>query len=89
MKKTLYFFILVFTFFSCKKNKVENIENKKVIQPEFQNILNAKNVKGSVLIYDFKKETYYSNDFDWATIGFLPASTFKIPNSIILSLLNG
>ena len=83
MKKTLYFFILVFTFFSCKKNKVENIENKKVIQPEFQNILNAKNVKGSVLIYDFKKETYYSNDFDWATIGFLPASTFKIPNSII------
>lgn len=38
-------------------------------------------VKGSILIWD--DSTYYSNDFEWARKGRLPASTFKIPNSII------
>lgn len=35
------------------------------------------------MIYDLEKETYYSNDFKWTKIGNLPASTFKITNSII------
>lgn len=80
----------MFFAISACKNKVENkrkeivnLEIKKVIEPEFQKIINDKNVTGAVLIYDLKKNTYYSNDFDWATIGRLPASTFKIPNSII------
>ena len=29
------------------------------------------------------EDVYYSNDFKWANAGRLPASTFKIPNSII------
>jgi beta-lactamase class D len=40
-------------------------------------------VEGSVLIFDPQKQWYYSNDFKWAETGKLPASTFKIPNSII------
>ena len=49
----------------------------------FQQIIDSSLVKGAVLIYDPQKNTYYSNDFDWAKTGHLPASTFKIPNSII------
>ncbi len=40
-------------------------------------------VDGAILIYDLKQNTYYSNDFEWTKKGKLPASTFKIPNSII------
>lgn len=89
MKNIAYLLIVLFAISACK-NKVEdkrkeivNIETKKTLQPEFQKIINNQNVRGAVLIYDFKKDTYYSNDFEWAKEGRLPASTFKIPNSII------
>ena len=35
------------------------------------------------MIFDPQKKVYYSNDFEWATVGRLPASTYKIPNSMI------
>jgi beta-lactamase class D len=38
---------------------------------------------GSILIYDFNNNNYYSNDFNWAETDHLPASTFKIPHSLI------
>lgn len=50
---------------------------------DFDKILDSFQVNGSILIYDNDKNTFYSNDFDWAKNGKLPASTFKIPNSII------
>jgi len=53
------------------------------IVPEFKEILQSSNLQGSVLLYDPKKDGFYSNDFQWAEIKRLPASTFKIPNSII------
>ncbi len=57
------------------------MDSSEVTVEEFQTILDAAEVSGSILIWDEKK--YYSNDFDWAKKGKLPASTFKIPNSII------
>ncbi|WP_395340891.1 class D beta-lactamase [Ningiella sp. W23] len=51
--------------------------------PSFQSIMTKANVKGAILIYDLNKQRYYSNDFEWSRIGQLPASTYKIPNSII------
>lgn len=57
------------------------MDSSEVTVEEFQTILDAVEVNGSILIWDEKK--YYSNDFDWAKKGKLPASTFKIPNSII------
>ena len=56
---------------------------KEILKPEFAKILDSLQVKGAILIYDVKNKTYYSNDFEWAKTGFIPASTFKIPNSII------
>ncbi|WP_282117936.1 class D beta-lactamase [Maribacter aquivivus] len=60
-------------------NSIEN----KIENTEFQFIIDSSDVKGSVVIYDLKKDIFYSNDFDWANQGRLPASTFKIANSII------
>ena len=47
-----------------------------------QELLDSSKVEGSILIFDANKNEFYSNDFDWAKKGFLPASTFKIANSI-------
>ncbi len=56
---------------------------EKVVVNEFQQLIDTADVLGSVLVYDPQKEIYYSNNFEWTEIGKLPASTFKIPNSII------
>ena len=82
--KMFYKLVLLLVLFSCKE-KVENKLKKsnEIIQVEFQEIIDASNVKGAILIYDLKKNAYYSNDFGLAKKGELPASTFKIPNSMI------
>lgn len=49
----------------------------------FQGIVDSLNLEGAVLIYDQRENVYFSNDFEWVDQGFLPASTFKIPHSII------
>ena len=78
IKKICYLFLL-FTanLYSQNQNPIE------VLKPEFNAILENLKVKGAILIYDVKNNTYYSNDFAWAKTGIIPASTFKIPNSII------
>lgn len=69
------------------KQKASTNESK-IIQKEFQTILDDFNLNGVILIYDAIKDQYYSNDFEEAKNGHVPASTFKIPNSII-GLENG
>ncbi len=83
-----YFFPLVlFILVSCNQETKSNLvdddhkENTEILNEEFQTIIDNAGIKGSILIWDQGK--YYSNDFNWAKKGFLPASTFKIPNSII------
>lgn len=56
---------------------------KEIFKPEFQQIIDSANLRGAILVYDLEKDKYYSNDFVWSKEGKLPASTFKIPNSII------
>jgi beta-lactamase class D len=76
-------------FFSCtgKKTNSDKAEDKaterEIVVTEFQTIIDSANVEGSIVIYDLKDDKYYSNDFQWANKGNLPASTFKITNSII------
>ncbi len=50
---------------------------------QFQAIVDQHNLRGTILIFDVEQDTFYSNDFQRATEGFLPASTFKIPNTLI------
>ena len=64
-------------------NQESRLPIRTVFVPEFASIIDSANVIGSILIYDDNSSTYYSNDFEWAKRGRLPASTFKITNSII------
>lgn len=92
----LVFTLLIFTFsaLSCRQEKPSNTEVEKTandtlpdmrkIQSEkIAHLLDSLHLKGSVLIFNPKENVYFSNDFFWADIGWLPASTFKIPNALI------
>jgi len=87
--RNYYFLIITIVLSSCsegKKNKPDKktiYKENHVINLKFQPILDTAKVKGAILIYDSQKDRYYSNDFTWTNKGKLPASTFKIPNSII------
>lgn len=82
--------ILLLIFFSCTNNsdtlsKVKEISKptNHILKIAFQSILDSAKVKGAILVYDAQQAKYYSNDFEWANQGQLPASTFKIPNSMV------
>lgn len=80
--------IFLISIFSCVEHSKPSNDSIKATQLniqkiEFQTILDSANVQGAILLFDPKKEEYYSNDFQWCASGQLPASTFKIPNSII------
>lgn len=85
--KTNVFLLILLSFFSCKENtkKTDVITPvaKQSIQPYFQNILDSAEVSGAILLFDEYENIFYSNDFDYVQKGKLPASTFKIPNSLI------
>ncbi|MBC8757115.1 class D beta-lactamase [Kordia sp. YSTF-M3] len=93
MKKLCIFFLCVFCF-SCKEESKKNLkpQEKSVITKNidnhtivaaFQKIIDSVKLKGAILVYDLREDVHYSNDFSWAETGKLPASTYKIPNSII------
>ncbi len=88
--KFKYFLVSIFFCFSCSERKKNNDTtekmNKEAYQlqaPGLQSILDNAGVTGSIVIYDLEKDGYHSNDFEWAITQRLPASTFKIPNSIV------
>ncbi len=87
--KDLQILAILILFLSCtgKRNgsdirAVKIIENK-IVNSEFQSIIDSADAEGAILVYDLQEDRYYSNDFDWINEGQLPASTFKIANSII------
>ncbi|MCJ8288851.1 MAG: class D beta-lactamase [Crocinitomicaceae bacterium] len=84
--KNLFIFLFLFGVSCTEADTIQTTdlvpeENKEVINQDFQALLDSAGVKGSILI--FSENNFYSNDFEWAKTGHLPASTFKIPNSII------
>lgn len=52
-------------------------------RPDLARFFNEENVAGSFLLYDLKKDAYTAYHFDRCQQGFLPASTFKIANTLI------
>ncbi len=54
-------------------------ESQQIERPVLQAILDSAELEGSILVYDLQRDEYYSNDFAWASVGRLPASTYKIP----------
>jgi beta-lactamase class D len=87
--KSSYLIIGLLIVVSCthsdnhKTTTEKEIIDSEVLRPDFQHIIDSAKVKGSILVYDPQTKISYSNDFSWCDKGFLPASTFKIVNSII------
>ncbi len=87
--KIQHILALLMLLFSCtgketnSDQREDEITKPSIVVPEFQSIIDSAGVSGAILIYDLAANTYFSNDFKWANKGHLPASTFKIPNSII------
>lgn len=87
--KQIYILSIVILVFSCSNKKTNSDKNqspeieREIVVSEFQTLIDSADVKGSILIYDLKDDKYYSNNFNWAKKGNLPASTYKITNSII------
>jgi beta-lactamase class D len=87
--KSTYLIIGLIIIVSCSQQaghkpiSENKISNSKVLRPDFQHIIDSAKVKGSILVYDPLTKTSYSNDFSRCDKVFLPASTFKIVNSII------
>ncbi len=89
----LVILICFYFLFACSAEKSANHEptqadstqtsSREIYQAPFQEILDSAEVEGAILVYDPQEEVFYANDFDWARQGKLPASTFKITNSII------
>ena len=93
MKHKIFAFLALALCIACNTNaptapkeetKTEAKKGPKMEPvPEFQAILDSHLLKGSVLVFDHAANNFYSNDFDRSNTGYLPASTFKITNSII------
>ena len=87
--RVIYIIPILIGLFSCTGKKTESdkkeikVVEREIIVPQFEKIIDSANVEGAILIYDLKNDKYYSNDFNWAKKRNLPASTFKITNSII------
>ena len=82
-------FSLAILLLACTNRQLEPKDipiskaERHIVIPEFQAIVDSAGLAGSIVIYDLTEDRYYSNNFAWARNGHLPASTFKIPNSII------
>ena len=81
--------ILSLVLFGCRSASEKKLEEsirsdaKFVEKKEFKILLEEENLEGSILIYNLKEDTYYSNDNEIAKHGYIPASTFKIPHTLI------
>ena len=79
--KKVTLILCVLSCIGCRGDKKP--VSHRIVQPEFQAIIDSSDVSGAILFYDLNKDIYHSNDFEWTHKGKLPASTFKIANSII------
>ena len=84
MRYLLIFFSLA--MICCKpspKTESKVISSDSITDLRIDSILNSHHIEGAVLVYDPSSLTYYCNNYEWAKTKRLPASTFKIVNSII------
>lgn len=75
--RSLKFIVVAFLFSFHTNAQLNEVHN------EWGNYFETCNVKGSCVVYDLKRDKYYFYNRAQYTVGFLPASTFKILNSLI------
>lgn len=88
--KCCIFALLSFSFLPSVM--AENANNQDMVQqkqnnwqerPDFGKYFQQSGVKGTILIYDLKKDRYLVYNAKRANTGYVPASTFKIFNSLV------
>lgn len=82
IKHIIFSFVIIS---ACRTNVEKSDDQSTVFEVDttLNAIFDSANVEGSILIFDSKAKRYISNNYDRAKTGFLPASTFKIPNTLI------
>ena len=88
MKRILLVAMLAFSTILCKaqpksENTVNNAASGGIQEENLQKYFDDLNIKGSITIYDYKNKKWYYSDKKDSEKRTLPASTFKIPNSLI------
>ncbi|MEA5138413.1 class D beta-lactamase [Arcicella rigui] len=76
MKKQVLFLLLLLQM------SVE-VFSQKIVEKDFESIFKKNGFVGSFLLYDLSENTYTAYNYQRCLKGFIPASTFKIPNSLI------
>ncbi len=79
LSKLKVLIICLFYLVGFKNFAQENI----ITQSQMDSIFTANKVNGTLVLYDLKNQKNYVHNKKRANKGFLPASTFKIPNSLI------
>ena len=77
MNRNLFLLLIIILFGSCSN------KNQAEIYPEFKSYFDEYKVEGCFLLYDFQKNKTLIYNKNRCNQGFLPASTFKILNSLI------
>ena len=78
--KLLKIWFIPFLFFILNSCSVHTVKDNP---PNFQPFFEEYGVKGCFLLYDVKNDLYQIYNSNRCEQGFLPASTFKILNSLI------
>ncbi len=83
--KLIYFYVAIALLsIACnQKQSIDNVTEKVSPIDSIQYLFDTSKVKGAVYILDNKSGNIITNDSIWAVKGRLPASTFKITNSLI------
>ena len=88
MKRILLVITLAFSTILCKAQpksipKITEDTPVEYTRENLQKHFDALNIKGSITIYDYKNNKWFYSDKKDSEKRTLPASTFKIPNSLI------
>lgn len=83
MQSSFFLFAFLLSFLGSP-----NFSNTNEVVEDFSVLYNTYGVSGSFLLFDLRKNEYTVYNKSLCEKGFLPASTFKIPNTLI-ALENG
>ena len=86
MKTPFYLFLLLLCL-ACQNNSSTTSPSsekpRELLRVEWERLLSSADLQGAFLIFDPQRNAFFSNDFQWCQERDLPASTYKIPHSMI------
>lgn len=87
--KKLLNLLLLFVLMIVGSRSLQEHRANSQVQPEIEQTVNFRQhfnnlgVNGSIIVYDLNQDNFYQYNASRNNTAFLPASTYKIPNSLI------